>query len=86
VKESDRVSATVTELRRLGVSVDEHPDGMTVYPCDDFQPARIRTYDDHRMAMAFSLVGLRVPGIEIEDPACVNKTFPDFFRVLESLR
>jgi 3-phosphoshikimate 1-carboxyvinyltransferase len=85
VKETDRVAATVTELRRLGVQVDEHPDGMTVYPCEEIQPARIQTYDDHRMAMAFALVGLRVPGIEIENPGCVAKTFPDYFKVLEQL-
>jgi 3-phosphoshikimate 1-carboxyvinyltransferase len=85
VKETDRVAATVTELRRLGVKVDEHPDGMTIYPCQEIRPARIRTYDDHRMAMAFALVGLKVPGIEIENPDCVAKTFPDYFEVLERL-
>ena len=85
VKETDRVSATVTELRRLGVQVDEYPDGMTIYPCDKIQPARIHTYADHRMAMAFSLIGLRVPGIEIENPDCVAKTFPNYFDVLGQL-
>ena len=86
VKETDRVSATVNELRRLGVRVHEHPDGMTIEPCDEFIPARIHTYDDHRMAMAFALVGLQIPGIEIENPGCVAKTFPDYFDVLEKLR
>lgn len=86
VKESDRVSAAVNELRRLGVDVAEHRDGMTIQPCAHFRPACIRTYDDHRIAMAFSLVGLRVPGITIENPECVGKTFPEYFRVLESLR
>ena len=85
LKETDRIHATCTELRRLGVRVDEHEDGMTIYPCDQLQPARIRTYNDHRMAMAFSLIGLRVPGISIENPACVSKTFPDFFEVLGTL-
>jgi len=85
IKETDRVAATVTELRRLGVQVDEHPDGMTIYPCQEIQPARIRTYDDHRMAMAFALVGLKVSGIEIENPECVAKTFPNYFKVLEQL-
>ena len=85
VKETDRIHATCTELRRLGVRVDEHADGMTIYPCDHIKPARIETYNDHRMAMAFSLIGLRVPGISIENPACVSKTFPDFFAVLETL-
>lgn len=86
VKESDRVSATCTELRRLGVTVEEHSDGMTIYPCQSFQPAVIQTYNDHRMAMAFALVGLRIPGISIENPACVAKTFPKYFQVLDSLR
>jgi 3-phosphoshikimate 1-carboxyvinyltransferase len=86
VKESDRVSATCAELIRLGVRVEEHQDGMSIYPCDAFHPASIKTYKDHRMAMSFALIGLRVPGVSIEDPGCVSKTFPDFFRVLDSLR
>ena len=86
LKETDRVSATCNELARLGVHVEEHEDGMTIYPCKSFKPANVQTYNDHRMAMAFSLIGLRVPGIRIENPSCVSKTFPDFFRVLDSLR
>ncbi len=86
VKETDRVSATCTELKRLGVQVEEHEDGMTIYPCQTFQPADIQTYNDHRMAMAFSLIGLRFDGVTIENPSCVSKTFPDFFEVLETLR
>jgi 3-phosphoshikimate 1-carboxyvinyltransferase len=86
VKETDRVHATCTELTRLGVRVEEHEDGMTIYPCDAIRPAAVQTYNDHRMAMAFSLIGLRVPGITIENPGCVSKTFPDFFEVLETLR
>ena len=85
LKETDRIHATCAELRRLGVRVDEYDDGLTVFPCDRFTPATIRTYADHRMAMAFALVGLRVPGVTIEDPSCVAKTFPDFFDVLGSL-
>ena len=84
-KETDRIAATCSELSRLGVRVDEHPDGMTIHPCNAVRPARIQTYKDHRMAMAFAIVGLRVPGIEIEDPACVAKTFPNFFDVLGQL-
>ena len=86
VKETDRVAATCTELKRLGVKADEYEDGMTIYPCSTFQPATIQTYNDHRTAMSFSLIGLRMPGIEIENPGCVSKTFPDFFGVLETLR
>jgi 3-phosphoshikimate 1-carboxyvinyltransferase len=85
LKETDRIHATCTELIRLGIHVEEHEDGMTIYPCDKIQPATVQTYNDHRMAMAFSLIGLRVPGIMIENPVCVSKTFPDFFEVLDSL-
>lgn len=86
VKETDRVSATCTELTRLGVQVEEHQDGMTIYPCQNFKPANIQTYNDHRMAMAFSLIGLRFDGVTIENPGCVSKTFPNYFEVLEQLR
>lgn len=86
VKETDRVAAMCTELTRLGVQVEEYPDGLKIYPCAEIQPAIIHTYNDHRMAMAFALLGLRVPGVQIENPSCVNKTFPNYFDVLESLR
>jgi 3-phosphoshikimate 1-carboxyvinyltransferase len=86
VKETDRIHATCTELARLGVRVEEHDDGMTIYPCHMFRPTNVQTYDDHRMAMAFSLIGLRFDGVTIENPSCVSKTFPDYFEVLEKLR
>jgi len=86
VKETDRVSATCNELKRLGVQVDEHEDGMTIYPCQTFQPANIQTYNDHRMAMSFSLIGLCFDGVTIENPSCISKTFPDYFDVLKTLR
>lgn len=86
VKETDRVAATCTELRRLGVTVEEYPDGLKIYPCDNIQPATIQTYDDHRMAMAFTLIGLRAEGVVIENPGCVSKTFPTYFEVVEGLR
>ncbi len=86
VKETDRVAATCAELHRLGVAVEEYPDGMKIYPCANIHPATIHTYNDHRMAMAFALIGLRVPGVVIENPACVSKTFPTYFEVLETLR
>ncbi len=85
-KETDRIHATCTELTRLGVQVEEHVDGMTIYPCQTFQPANIQTYDDHRMAMAFSLIGLRFDGVTIENPSCVSKTFPNYFEGLDTLR
>ena len=86
VKETDRISAVCAELRKIGVRVDEHDDGMTIFPCSQFNPAVIHTYNDHRMAMAFSLIGLRVPGIIIDNPGCVSKTFPNFFNIQEALR
>jgi 3-phosphoshikimate 1-carboxyvinyltransferase len=86
VKETDRVHATCIELKRLGVQVEEYEDGMTVHPCQTFKPANVQTYNDHRMAMAFSLIGLRFDGVTIENPSCVSKTFPNYFEVLETLR
>ena len=86
VKETDRIHATCTELARLGVRVEEHEDGMTIHPVEKIRPAVIQTYNDHRMAMSFGLMGLRVDGITIENPACVSKTFPNFFEVLETLQ
>jgi 3-phosphoshikimate 1-carboxyvinyltransferase len=85
-KETDRVNATCTELARLGVRVEQHLDGMTIYPCAAFQPAMVETYNDHRMAMAFALVGLKASGVAIQNPSCVSKTFPHFFATLEKLR
>lgn len=85
VKETDRVHATSTELARLGVRVEEHEDGLSIYPIEQMRPAVVQTYNDHRMAMSFALIGLRFDGVTVENPACVSKTFPDFFEVLEAL-
>jgi 3-phosphoshikimate 1-carboxyvinyltransferase len=85
-KETDRIAAVCTELTRLGVEVQENSDGMTIQPCASIRPACVQTYKDHRMAMAFALIGLRAPGISIENPACVSKTFPNYFEMLETLR
>lgn len=84
VKETDRIAAVVTELRRLGVAVEEFPDGMTIHP-GPLHPAVIETYDDHRMAMSFALIGLRTPGLRIANPRCTAKTYPEFFSDLERL-
>jgi 3-phosphoshikimate 1-carboxyvinyltransferase len=90
-KESDRIAAVVEGLRRLGVDAheDDDGDGFTLTGCGPAGPphgGRIRTFDDHRIAMSFALVGLRTPGVLIEDPGCVAKTFPGFFDALEALR
>ena len=83
-QETDRIHAMVTELRKLGVPVVEHQDGLEISPAP-MTPAVIDTYEDHRVAMAFSLVGLKVDGIRINDPECVSKTFPQYFEVLAQL-
>jgi 3-phosphoshikimate 1-carboxyvinyltransferase len=85
--ETDRIDAVVTELRRCGIEAHEHDDGFTVVPGRP-QPAVIQTYDDHRMAMSFALLGLAPggEGITIADPSCVAKTFPDYFAILDQLR
>ncbi len=84
-KETDRLSALTTELGRLGVRVEERTDGLLIYPAKKLKRASIKTYDDHRMAMSFAITGLKSPGIEIRDPGCVAKTFPDFFERLEKV-
>ena len=83
-QETDRIHAMVTELRKLGVLVVERQDGVEISP-SQITPTEIETYKDHRVAMGFSLIGLKVPGIRIRDPGCVSKTFPTFFDVLETL-
>ncbi len=86
VKESDRLTALATELRKLGAAVETHGDGLTITPPDHPRPARIATYDDHRMAMSFAIAGLATEGgVEIEDPDCAAKTYPAFFEDLAAL-
>lgn len=84
VQESDRLHALATELSRLGIKVEEGDDWLVVHPGRP-QPGRVRTYDDHRLAMAFAVLSLRAPGIEIDDPLCVAKTVPDFFERLQAI-
>ncbi|MGH2409521.1 MAG: 3-phosphoshikimate 1-carboxyvinyltransferase, partial [Chloroflexota bacterium] len=84
-QECDRLAASAAELRRLGAEVEEWADGLAIQP-STVHGGIIHTYDDHRMAMAFALPGLVVPGVMIENPACVAKTFPDYFMRLEGLR
>ena len=84
-KETDRLTALATELRRIGAEVEELADGLTITP-RPLHGTAIETYDDHRMAMSLALVGLRVPGVVIKNPGCVGKTYPRFFEDLEKLR
>ena len=83
-KESDRIGDLARELRKLGASVDEHEDGLTIHP-QPLQAAQLDTYDDHRMAMSLALAGLNVPGVIINDPGCTSKTYPGYFEDLERL-
>lgn len=84
-KETDRIGDLAVELRKLGAVVDEHEDGMTIHPPDRVAPATLATYHDHRMAMSFSIAGLVVPGVQILDPACTSKTYPEYFADLQRL-
>jgi 3-phosphoshikimate 1-carboxyvinyltransferase len=84
IKESDRLHALETELRKLGADAETGPDWLVVRP-RSLHGAHIDTYDDHRMAMAFSLAGLVVPGVVIRDPGCVAKTWPTFFEDMGQL-
>ena len=85
VKETDRISAMATELRKVGAKVDEGPDWIRIVPPKQFCEATIDTYDDHRMAMCFSLVAAGGVRVHIRDPRCVAKTFPDYFDRLGEL-
>ncbi|WP_329346098.1 3-phosphoshikimate 1-carboxyvinyltransferase [Vibrio natriegens] len=85
VKETDRLSAMATELRKVGAEVEEGEDYIIVKPVPQLNHAAIDTYDDHRMAMCFSLVALSDTPVTINDPKCTSKTFPDYFDKLKSL-
>jgi 3-phosphoshikimate 1-carboxyvinyltransferase len=85
LQECDRIGAACAELRRMGVRVDERADGYTIHPAEAIRPATIQTYRDHRVAMSFALTGLRADGIVIDDPACADKTFPEYWQRLGAL-
>ena len=84
IKETDRLAALETELRKLGAGAKAGPDWLRIEP-RPLHGAEIATYDDHRMAMAFALAGLRVPGVVILDPGCVSKTWPGYFDAFSRL-
>lgn len=85
VKETERLQAVSTELRKLGAEVEEGYDYLVIQPPEQIRKAEIDTYDDHRMAMAFSLAACGESPITINNPGCVSKTFPDYFEVLNGL-
>ena len=84
LQECERVVALRTELTKCGAKVVEEGETLTVYPAklEELHGAEIETYNDHRMAMCFAVLGLKVPGMKIKNPACVKKTFPNFFQKL----
>jgi len=84
IKETDRIKALANELRKIGASVKEKKDGLEIEPKLQ-KSAEIETYNDHRMAMSFAVAGLRIKGIRIKNPSCVNKSFPGFFRELDKV-
>jgi 3-phosphoshikimate 1-carboxyvinyltransferase len=84
IKETDRLAALERELRKLGASARTGSDFLEIVPGPP-KPAAIDTYGDHRMAMAFALAGLRIPGVAIRNPGCVSKTWPEYFSLLETL-
>lgn len=86
VKESDRVNAMAEGLQAVGVDAQERDNGLLLQHCDTLRPARIDPRGDHRIAMAFGLLSLLEPGIEVEDRRCVDKSFPDFWEQLERFR
>jgi 3-phosphoshikimate 1-carboxyvinyltransferase len=85
IKESDRLLALETELRKLGAEAHADADSLVITP-RALHGADIDTYDDHRVAMAFALAGLRLPGVRIRDPGCVSKSWPRYFEVFSALR
>lgn len=84
-QECDRINAMAVNLRAMGVKVEEKEDGITIYPCNRILPAEIQTFNDHRVAMSFAVAGLKCGGITVQNPACCQKTFENFFEVLETL-
>lgn len=90
VKETDRIAAMETELKKLGASVESGEDWLKITPPEHINDAAIDTYDDHRMAMCFSLASLcstekRGATIRINDPQCVSKTFPEYFQAFKAI-
>ena len=86
VKESDRLAVLAEGFRRAGVDVRELRDGLRVAPGADPGAVTLDPHDDHRMAMAFGLLGLRRPGLQVSNPDCVGKSFPGFWDELQRLR
>lgn len=91
-QESDRIAGIASELNRLGIRCEEREDGVVIHPIEPSgesrvqdSPVIVKTYDDHRMAMAFALIGTKIPGVGIENPECCRKTFEGYFELLAGL-
>jgi 3-phosphoshikimate 1-carboxyvinyltransferase len=83
-KESDRLSALETELRKLGANIVATENTLTITPAP-LHGGSLDSYDDHRLAMCFSLAGLKIPGVKIENPDCVRKSFPTYWKEFEKI-
>ncbi len=84
-KESDRLAAVASEWRRLGSRIEELPDGLIIYGNHKLHGTTLESHDDHRLAMALAVVGLKVPGVKIKNEGCVNKSFPQFWNLWDTL-
>jgi 3-phosphoshikimate 1-carboxyvinyltransferase len=84
-KESDRLGDLATELRKVGAEIEVEEDGLFIHPLKDARPAVLETHHDHRLAMAFSLLSLSIPDVEISDPGVVSKSWPRFFSDMSSI-
>ncbi len=84
IKESDRIAVLAEGLRALGAATIEAEDALEIHPATSYRPARLAVHDDHRMAMAFAVAATKIPGVAIDDPDCVAKSYPDFWRELKS--
>ncbi len=85
IKESDRIGALSAELKKIGALINENEDGLEIFPQKSYNKTLIETYNDHRIAMSFSIAGLKIDGLEIANPACVSKTFPGYFDYFEKI-
>ncbi len=84
MKECDRISACCDEFKRLGVEVEEGDDWMKIYSAKTLKPEQVKTCDDHRIAMAFSLLGLISESISVQEPEGVTKSFPNFWNEMQN--
>jgi 3-phosphoshikimate 1-carboxyvinyltransferase len=85
IKESDRIASVVKEWKSLGARIEEQPDGLIIEGATPLSGAKVDPHNDHRLAMSLAVIGLRVPGVRIQNEACVIKSFPNFWELWEKL-